>query len=56
MAAQRFVDLLNEQIGHEYDAHHQYVADVGLPELSNQGRRGRLVHPPSSVGNQPLAA
>ena len=26
MAAQRFVDLLNEQIGHEYAAHQQYVA------------------------------
>ena len=26
MAAQRFVDLLNRQIGHEYAAHHQYVA------------------------------
>ena len=26
MAAQRFVDLLNEQIAHEYAAHQQYVA------------------------------
>ena len=26
MAAQKFVDLLNEQIGHEYAAHQQYVA------------------------------
>ncbi|GAB3054702.1 ferritin [Intrasporangium mesophilum] len=26
MAAKRFVDLLNEQIGHEYAAHQQYVA------------------------------
>ena len=26
MAAQKFVDLLNEQIGHEFAAHQQYVA------------------------------
>ncbi|MER7073479.1 ferritin [Terrabacter sp. NPDC000476] len=40
MAAQRFVDLLNEQIGHEYAAHQQYVAiavyydSLTLPQLA----------------------
>ena len=40
MAAQRFVDLLNEQIGHEYTAHHQYVAiavhydDLTMPQMA----------------------
>ncbi|TQM64278.1 ferritin [Humibacillus xanthopallidus] len=41
MAAQRFVDLLNEQIGHEYAAHHQYVAiavyydDLTMPQMAS---------------------
>ena len=40
MAAQRFVDLLNRQIGHEYAAHHQYVAiavyydDLTMPQMA----------------------
>ena len=40
MAAQRFVDLLNEQIGHEYAAHQQYVAvavyydSLTMPQLA----------------------
>ena len=41
MAAQRFVDLLNRQIGHEYAAHHQYVAiavyydDLTMPQMAS---------------------
>ena len=40
MAAKRFVDLLNEQIGHEFAAHQQYVAiavyydGLTLPQLA----------------------
>ncbi|MDN5765536.1 MAG: hypothetical protein L0H96_07105 [Humibacillus sp.] len=40
MASQKFVDLLNEQVGHEFAAHQQYVAiavhydELTMPELA----------------------
>ena len=40
MASQRFVDLLNEQVGNEFAAHQQYVAiacyydDLTMPEMA----------------------